>query len=223
MQIKVLSPALAALLMTACASSGIAEGQYDAASPRHVAARAGAEAETRTQLDAMTPTGTLLGESRYDACFEYQRNWKIQDPNRIECHLHLSRAVAVPNVVEGIREAKRRFAAAGCPNDAAFDDSLRYYTEANGSDGNARYKRNTDLPQVLFDCGDKRVQAQLINPAADMMEQDLANIDAMVGARRVALVEQQGYDANEVAAARGTQAPLVVLVAIDRTYFSERW
>ena len=76
---------------------------------------------------------------------------------------------------------------------------------------------------MLFDCGDKRVQAQLINPAADMMEQDLANIDAMVGARRVALVEQQGYDANEVAAARGTQALLVVLVAIDRTYFSERW
>lgn len=211
------------LSISACVSSNGANGQYDAVTSTHEALRTAAQARTRAQLEAMTPTGTLLGESRYDACFEYQRNWKIQDPNRIECHLHLTRAVAVPNVIEAIRETRRRFAAAGCPNDAAFEDSLRYYTEVNGADANDGYKRNVDLPQVLFDCGDARVQAQLINPAADMLEQDFANIDAMIGARRVALVEQQGYDAAEVSAARATDAPLVVLVAVDRRYFNEGW
>ncbi len=60
----------------------------------------------------------------------------------------------------------------------------------------------TDLPQVLFDCGDARVQAQFINPAADLVRQNLANIDAMVGTRQVAPVEQRGYDAAEIAARR---------------------
>lgn len=219
----VLTAPVTLLLAAGCAAPDIAGSGYDAASPRHVAARTAADTRTRAQLDAMVPTGTLLGESRYDACFEYQRNWKIRDPNRIECHLHLTRAVAVANIVEGIRKTARRFAAAGCPNNAAFEDSLRYYTDVNGTNGKERYRRNVDLPQVLFDCGDARVQAQFINPGADMLEQDLANIDSMIGARRVALVEQRGYDAAEVAAARGTRAPLVVLVAIDHRYHAEHW
>lgn len=216
------------LSLAACASP-LGQGDYgkdgfDARTPALVAARAGAEALTRAQLAAMTPAGTPIGTSHYDACFAYQRNWKVRDPYRIECHLQLTRAVAVANVSESIRETARLFAAAGCPNPAAFEDSFGYYLEANGASSNARYRRDTDLPQVLFDCGDdRRVQAQFINPGALMASQALTNIDAMVGARRIALVEQQGYDAGEITALRATSAPLVVLVAIDSRYHAERW
>ncbi len=217
----------AALLLPAlqsCSSPGGAPQGYRADTQTHQRARAAAAREMATRLDAMTPAGTLLGQSRYDACFEYQSNWKIRDPYRIECHLHLTRAVSVDHVAEGIRETARRFAAAGCANPGAFDDSLGYYLSANGAGSNDRYRRPTDLPPVLFDCGDgTRVQAQFINPDADMLEQDFANVDAMIGARRVVLVDQQGYAANAIAAARATPAPLIVLVALDRRYHAEAW
>lgn len=224
--LRCLLAASLALLLSACSSFDPGSGEtrsYDAQSPAHVHARGEANSRTLAQLQAMLPEGQALGGSRYDACFEYQNNWKIHDPNRYECHLNLSTAVAVANVAEAIRQTGQRFAAAGCPNDTAFADTLGYYVEANGPGSNAPYARDTDLPQVLFDCGDARVQAQFLNPASDGVARALEDVDVMVGARRVALVEQQGYGNAAIAAAVGTNSPLVVLVSIDRRYFAQGW
>lgn len=226
---KLIAPTLIALAIAACASSGSSDRGFDAASPtlaaKRAAKRAAADAQSRARMDAMTPAGVRLGESRLDACFHYQQNWKIRDPNRVECHLHLSRAVAVPDVGAAINESARLAAVSGCANDAAFADSLRYYREANGAGSNARYRRPTNLPEVSHACSDEvRLRVQLLNPdARDDAAGALRNIDAMVGARPVAQLEKIAYADAAINAALATPHPLVVVVAIDRRYHAEPW
>lgn len=217
---------VAAMTLAACASPGDgANAPYDAHTPTQQAARAAADAETQARLAMMAPAGETIGGSRYDACFQYQNNWKIHDPYRIECHLYLTRAVAVANVVHGVEEAGRLAAQAGCPRPDLFADTLRYYTEANGSGANERYKRPTHLPEANFDCGaDTRLRVQFLNPdARDDTANALRDIDVLIGAMKVAQVERKPYGEAAIGAALATSRPLVIVVGIDRRYHAVPW
>ena len=190
------------VLLASCASpGGGSDAPYDAQTPIQQAARASGDAETRPRLAMLLPPGDAIGDSRYDACFQYRNNWKIQDPHRIECHLHLTQAIAVSNLIEGIKAVDARSTQAGCARPGLFAETLRYYTEANGAGANGRYKRPTNLPEANFECGDgTRLRVQFLNPdAGDDAANALRNIDAMIGAMKIAQVELAPYsDADQL-------------------------
>lgn len=214
------------VLLAACASpGGGSDAPYDAQTPIQRAARASGDAETRSRLAMLLPPGDAIGNSRYDACFQYQNNWKIQDPHRIECHLHLTQAIAVPNAMEGIKAVDARSTRAGCARPEVFAETLRYYAEANGAGANDRYKRPTNLPEANFECGDgTRLRVQFLNPdAGDDAANALRNIDAMIGAMKIAQVERAPYSDAEINSALATPHPLVIVVGIDHRYHAVPW